>query len=77
MNKILAITIIIFFLGICVYMLVTTFIEISKLNKKLDSDTQHALDHLESLKYKLEDYGLEEDVKALDFAIRKIKQCDN
>ena len=74
MNKILAITIIIFFLGICVYMLVTTFIEISKLNKKLDSDTQHALDHLESLKYKLEDYGLDEDVKALDFAIRKIKE---
>ena len=77
MNKILAITIIIFFLGICVYMLVTTFIEIRKLNKKLDSDTEHALDHLESLKYKLEDYGYTEDVKALDFAIRKIKQCDN
>ena len=77
MNKILAITIIIFFLGICVYMLVTTFIEIRKLNKKLYSDTEHALDHLESLKYKLEDYGLEDDVKALDFAIRKIKQCDN
>ena len=77
MNKILAITIIIFFLGICVYMLVTTFIEIRKLNKKLDSNTQHALDHLESLKYKLEDYGYTEDVKALDFAIRKIKQCDN
>ena len=74
MNKILAITIIIFFLGICVYMLVTTFIEIRKLNKKLDSDTQHALDHLESLKYKLEDYGYTEDVKAIEFAIRKIKE---
>ena len=61
-------------LGICVYMLITTIQELKKLNKQLDKETEFALDHLESLKYKLEDYGLEDDVKALDFAIRKIKQ---
>ena len=61
-------------LGICVYMLITTIQELKKLNKQLDKETEFALDHLESLKYKLEDYGYTEDVKALDFAIRKIKQ---
>lgn len=61
-------------LGICVYMLITTIQELKKLNKQLDKETEFALDHLESLKYKLEDYGYTEDVKAIDFAIRKIKQ---
>ena len=63
--------------GICLYMIISTIIELKKLNKKLNDETEFALDHLESLKYKLEDYGYTEDVKALDFAIRKIKQCDN
>lgn len=61
-------------LGICAYMIITTIQELKKLNKQLDKETEFALDHLESLKYKLEDYGYEDDVKALDFAIRKIKQ---
>ena len=61
-------------LGICVYMLITTIQELKKLNKQLDKETEFALDHLESLKYKLEDYGYTDDVKAIEFAIRKIKQ---
>ena len=59
--------------GICLYMIISTIIELKKLNKKLNDETEFALDHLESLKYKLEDYGYTEDVKALDFAIRKLK----
>ena len=55
-------------------MIISTIIELKKLNKKLNDETEFALDHLESLKYKLEDYGYTEDVKALDFAIRKLKQ---
>jgi len=61
-------------LGICVYMTISTIRELKKLNKQLDKETEFALDHLESLKYKLEDYGYTEDVKAIEFAIRKIKQ---
>ena len=61
-------------LGICVYMLITTIQELKKLNKQLDKETEFALDHLESLKYKLEDYGYEDDVKAIEFAIKKLKQ---
>lgn len=71
---ILAIFILILGLGICVYMIISTIIELKKLNKKLDEETEFALDHLESLKYKLEDYGLTEDAKAIEFAIRKIKE---
>ena len=61
-------------LGICVYMIISTIQELKKLNKQLDKETEFALDHLESLKYKLEDYGYTDDVKAIEFAIRKIKQ---
>ena len=60
--------------GICLYMIISTIIELKKLNKKLNDETEFALDHLESLKYKLEDYGYTDDVKALDFAIKKLKQ---
>ena len=63
-----------FGLGICVYMIISTIIELRKLDKKLDAETEFALDHLESLKYKLEDYGYTEDVKAIEFAIRKIRE---
>ena len=61
-------------IGICLYMIISTIIELKKLNKKLNDETEFALDHLESLKYKLEDYGYTDDVKAIDFAIKKIKQ---
>lgn len=61
-------------LGICVYMIISTIIELRKLNKKLNAETEFALDHLESLKYKLEDYGYTDDAKAIEFAIRKIKE---
>lgn len=60
--------------GICLYMIISTIIELKKLNKKMNEETEFALDHLESLKYKLEDYGYEDDVKAIEFAIKKLKQ---
>ena len=45
--------------------------EIDKRSEEIES----TLYTLESLKYRLEEYGMTEEVNALDFAIKEIEKC--
>ena len=74
-NMILAYTVIFLAFAFCVYIFTVTIIEIRKLKHKRSEEIESTLYTLESLKYRLEEYGMSEEVNALDFAIKEIEKC--
>ena len=59
-------------LGFCVYIVISTIIEIRKLKHKRSEELESTLYTLESLKYRLEEFGMDEETNALDFAIKEL-----
>ena len=75
MKEIIAYIVMVLGLGFCVYIVISTIIEIKKLKHKRSEELESTLYTLESLKYRLEEYGMSEEVNALDFAIKEIEKC--
>ena len=74
MKEILAYTVMALGLGFCVYIIISTIIEIRKLKHKRSEQLESTLYTLESLKYRLEEYGMDEEINALDFAIKELSK---
>ena len=74
MKEIIAYIVMVLGVGFCGYIVISTIIEIKKLKHKRSEELESTLYTLESLKYRLEEYGMDEETNALDFAIKELSK---
>ena len=74
MKELIAYIVMAFGLGFCAYIVISTIIEIRKLKRKRSEELESTLYTLESLKYRLEEFGMDEETNALDFAIKELSK---